>query len=149
MQAELAAGIIIGKLMHLGGMLQRQGNKMLRPFDLNHQQFSIFFEIAMAGKVKQKEVVNRLVLEKAHVSKVVKKLQQMGLIAISESQEDRRSAWLSVTPKGMRTLEKCRAMFKAWNTDWVSQIDPQDLPGILESLTTLQDVIKQQAAQHA
>ena len=46
MNKEQIAGIIIGKLMNLGGMLQRQGNKMLLPFNLNYQQFSIFFEIA-------------------------------------------------------------------------------------------------------
>ncbi|PLX15776.1 MAG: hypothetical protein C0597_08520 [Marinilabiliales bacterium] len=81
-KTELAA-IIIGKLMNIGGMLERKSNRMLLPFELNHQQFSVFFEIGKAGKVKQKDMVNRLALERAHVSKVIKKLQNMELIKLT------------------------------------------------------------------
>ena len=143
MNKEQMPGIIIGKLMNIGGMLQRQGNKMLLPFNLNQQQFSIFFEIAKVGKVKQKEMVNRLLLEKAHVSKVVKKLQQMDLITVSENDEDNRSYWLSITEKGEETLKQCTEMFKEWNKKWICEIDETELSSILDNLTTLQNIFKQ------
>ena len=143
MNKEQIPGIIIGKLMNLGGMLQRQGNKMLLPFNLNQQQFSIFFEIAKVGKVKQKEMVNRLLLEKAHVSKVVKKLQQMELITITENDEDKRSYWLSVTKKGEEILKQCTEMFKEWNKKWICEIDETELSSILDNLTTLQNIFKE------
>lgn len=94
------APVIIGKLLNIGGMLQSQGNKILQPYGLNQQQFSIFFEIASAGRVKQKDMVYRLLLEKAHVSIVVKKLHGLDLITITASEEDKRSAWLEPTRKG-------------------------------------------------
>lgn len=143
MKKVQAAGIIIGKLMSLGGMLQRQGNRMLLPFNLNHQQFAIFFEIAQAGRVKQKDMVNRLLLEKPHVSKVVKKLQQMELIAIEEDQEDRRSYWLSLTRKGGETLGQCTAMFREWNADWITEIDETEIQSIMDNLTILQAIFKE------
>lgn len=143
MKKEEISGIIIGKLMNIGGMLQRSGNKMLLPFGLNHQQFSIFFEIGKAGKVNQKEMVNRLLLEKAHVSKVVRKLQQMELITVLENNEDRRSHWLSVTEKGDSVLSQCAEMFQAWNRAWVSEIDVSELPEILDHLTTLQTIFRE------
>ena len=143
MNKEQIPGIIIGQLMNLGGMLQRQGNKMLLPFNLNHQQFSIFFEIAKVGKVKQKEMVNRLLLEKAHVSKVVKKLQQMELITITENDEDRRSYWLSATKRGEEILMQCTEMFSDWNKKWICEIDETELSSILDNLTTLQNIFKQ------
>ena len=143
MNKEQIPGIIIGKLMNIGGMLQRQGNKMLLPFNLNQQQFSIFFEIAKVGKVKQKEMVNRLLLEKAHVSKVVKKLQQMELITITENDEDKRSYWLSVTKKGDEILKQCTEMFYKWNKKWISEIDETELSSILDNLTTLQNIFKE------
>lgn len=136
-------GIIIGKLMNIGGLLQRQSNKMLLPFNLNHQQFSIFFEIAKVGRVNQKEMVNRLLLEKAHVSKVVKKLQQMGLITISNNDEDKRTYWLSVTSKGEKVLKQCSEMFKEWNEKWICEIDESGLSTILDNLTTLQNIFKE------
>ena len=143
MYKEQIPGIIIGKLMNLGGMLQRQGNKMLLPFNLNHQQYSIFFEIAKAGKVKQKEMVNRLLLEKAHVSKVVKKLQQMELITITENNEDKRTYWLSVTKKGEKVLKQCSEMFHEWHKNWICKIDEREFPSILNNLTILQNIFKE------
>ena len=143
MKKEQIPGIIIGKLMNIGGILQRQGNKMLQPFNLNQQQFSIFFEIAKVGKVKQKEMVNRLLLEKAHVSKVVKKLQQMELITITENDEDKRSYWLSVTKKGEEILKQCTEMFSDWNKKWICEIDETELSSILDNLTTLQNIFKE------
>jgi MarR family 2-MHQ and catechol resistance regulon transcriptional repressor len=143
MNKEQIPGIIIGKLMNLGGMLQRQGNKMLLPFNLNQQQFSIFFEIAKAGKVKQKEMVNRLLLEKAHVSKVVKKLQQMDLITVTENDEDKRSYWLSVTKKGGELLKQCSEMFHEWHKNWICEIDETELSSILDHLTTLQNIFRE------
>ena len=143
MNREHIPGIIIGKLMNIGGMLQRQGNKMLLPFNLNQQQFSIFFEIAKAGKVKQKEMVNRLLLEKAHVSKVVKKLQQMDLITVTENEEDKRSYWLSATKKGGELLKQCSAMFHEWHKDWICEIDETELPSILDHLTILQSIFRE------
>lgn len=73
---------MIGKLLNIGGMLERKANRLLSPFDLNQQQFSLLFEIAQAGRVNQKTMVNRLMLEKAHVSKIIKKLSGMGLVAV-------------------------------------------------------------------
>lgn len=96
--------IIIGKLMNISGILQRESNRLLLPYQLNQQQISILFEIAKAKEVQQKNMVNRLLLEKAHVSKVVKKLQIMGLIDVIPLPDDNRSALLSSTEKGPCTL---------------------------------------------
>ena len=142
MNEQIVPGIIIGKLMNIGGMLQNQGNRMLKPFNLNHQQFSIFFEIAKVGKVKQKEMVNRLMLKKSHVSKVVKKLHQMELITISETHEDKRSYLLSTTKKGEETLAQCSEIFSQWHMDWTEGVDETELSSILENLTALQDIFK-------
>lgn len=136
------APIIIGKLLNIGGILQRHSNKILLPFGLNQQQFSIFFEIAKAGKVKQKEMVNRLLLEKAHVSKVVKKLHKMELITITASDEDKRSAWLELTSEGEKTLKKCRDIFREWHREWLEDLDEKQLGSMVENLGQLQAVFE-------
>lgn len=134
--------IIIGKLLHISGMLHRHGNTLLAPYQLNQQQFSIFFEIARAGRVKQKDVVNRLLLEKAHVSKVVKKLQHMKLITVTDADDDKRSAWLSVTEQGADVLRQCTDMFREWNESWAGEIPDHELESILASVTTLQTIFR-------
>lgn len=138
------APIIIGKLLNIGGMLQRRGNQLLLPFGLNQQQFSILFTIEKAGKVQQKDMVNRLMLEKAHVSKVVKKLLKMELIDTEESTEDKRSSWLSVTAKGSETVRQCQKIFEKWNKEWMNGIDKNQLDTMLDNLTALQTAFKAQ-----
>ena len=136
------APIIIGKLLNIGGMLQRQGNRITLPFGLNQQQFAIFFEIGKAGRVKQKDMVNRLILEKAHVSKVVKKLHTMELITITASDEDKRSSWLALTLEGKQVLKTCRGEFKKWHGEWVAAVDDKQLTSIVENLSHLQAVFE-------
>ena len=130
--------IIIGKLMTISGILQRESNRLLLPYQLNQQQFSILFEIAKAKEVQQKNMVNRLLLEKAHVSKVVKKLQAMGLIDILPFPDDRRSALLSTTAKGQKLVDECRAIFHKWNKEWFEHFNAKELLQILESVDKLQ-----------
>ena len=85
-------------------------------------------------------MVNRLVLEKAHVSKVVKKLHKMELITITLSHEDKRSSWLTPTPKGKQVLDTCMQIFEKWNEEWLQAIDDKQLHSILKNLTHLQGV---------
>lgn len=136
------APIILGKLLHIGGMLQGNGNKLLMPFGLNQQQFSILFEIVKAEKVRQKDMVNRLSLERAHVSKVIKKLQNMELILVTASDDDRRSAWLTPTQKGKGLINDCMKVFNEWNNEWFSQVDMNQLSSILDNLSHLQEIFK-------
>ena len=130
--------IIIGKLMTISGILQRESNGLLLPYQLNHQQFSILFEIAKAKEVQQKNMVNRLLLEKAHVSKMVKKLQAMGLIDILPFPDDKRSALLSPTAKGQKLVDECRSIFHKWNNEWFEQFNRPELLQILDGVGKLQ-----------
>ena len=128
--------------MNISGILQREGNRLLLPFDLNQQQFSILFEIAKTGEVQQKNMVNRLLLEKAHVSKVVKKLNKMGLIEVNFKSEDKRSSWLLVTEKGKQVIDDCSTVFKQWNIDWYDHYNTEELTQILDSVEKLQKLFK-------
>ena len=94
-------------------------------------------------------MVNKLVLEKAHVSKVVKKLFNMGLINIEASSEDKRSSWLSITKKGEETVKECQKKIYQWNKDWTKEIEPDQLRSLLDGLTTLQDVFKKKSAKES
>lgn len=142
MNKKEIAPIIIGKLLNVGGMLQKKANQILKPFGLNQQQFSILFSISQEGRVNQKRMVNKLVLEKAHVSKVVKKLQSMGLVNVEVSKEDKRSSWLSITEKGRQTVSSCQQEIDLWNKNWTKEVDDGQLELILEGLAVIQKTFR-------
>ncbi|MDC7235248.1 MAG: winged helix DNA-binding protein [Spirochaetales bacterium] len=143
-KAEMAP-IVIGKLMNIGGMLQKRANLMLAPFQLNQQQYSILFSIYQEDRVQQKNVINKLMLEKAHVSKVVKKLHSMDLIDIELSEQDKRSSWLMITDKGKKLVHKVRGVSADWNKQWTGELDMNQMNQLLESLTMIQNVFKEKA----
>lgn len=134
--------IIIGKLLNIGGILQKKGNQLLLPFSLNQQQFSILFSISEEGRVNQKNMVNKLLLEKSHVSKVVKKLNSMGLIKIENSKEDKRNTWLSITSEGQEIIEQCRELLGNWNSSWSESLSKDQMVKLLESLTLVQNIFQ-------
>lgn len=137
------APIAIGKLLNIGGMLERKANQLLSPFGLNQQQFSLLFEIDRTGRVNQKTMVNRLVLEKAHVSKIIKKLAGMGLVDVEISAEDRRATWLTITPRGSALVARCREAIGNFNRVWFAAADQTRLVGALDALTELQRVFRE------
>jgi len=141
------ANILMGKLLNIGGMLQKTGNQLLLPYGLNQQQFSILFSIGQEDRVKQKSMVNKLVLEKAHVSKVVKKLHKMNLINIEASSTDKRSSWLSITTEGKELVNECRKAISSWNQDWISELSQEQFHSLLDNLTVVQNVFKDKIKQ--
>ncbi len=132
------SSIIIGKLMSISGILERSANRLLLPYELNQQQFSILFEIVKAKKVQQKNIINRLSLEKAHVSKAVKKLLNMGLIESAPFEDDKRSSFLLPTDKGKKVVDECRSIFDVWKIERLCQFNQKELDQILESVDKLQ-----------
>ncbi len=140
MDTTTVARDVIGKFFYIGGVLQREGNRLLQPFGLNQQQFQLAYEIGKVGPIRQKDVIEQLRLEKAHVSKSVKKLQSMGLIAVDRSTEDRRSTWLSVTADGAELLEKAEKQFCQWNEQWFDQMTQDELLLLNDTLSTIEDL---------
>jgi DNA-binding MarR family transcriptional regulator len=127
--------------MNIGALLERSTNRLLLPHGLNHQQFSILFEIFRAGKVQQKDMINRLLLERAHVSKVVKKLEAMGLLEVIPHPDDGRSSWLSVSTKGRALIQTCQGHFDVQKRKWFRHFDTPELLQILEAVSALQGAL--------
>jgi DNA-binding MarR family transcriptional regulator len=83
-------------------------------------------------------VINRLLLERAHVSKVVKKLQAMGLVEATPHPDDGRSSWLSVSPEGRTLVRICQSLFEAQKREWFGRFDANDLLRTLDAVSALQ-----------
>lgn len=137
-----AAPIIIGKLLNIGAMLKKNGDRMLLPYGINQQQLSILNDISVAGRIKQKDLVNRLLLEKSNVSKIVKKLESLELIKLESCEKDKRSFFLLTTEKGKQMHNEILDMLKVWNGSWIEKVEDKNIQAILDCLTDLQVRLK-------
>jgi DNA-binding MarR family transcriptional regulator len=69
-------------------------------------QAGILWVLSRAEEVSQTEVVRALMLDKANVSALVRKLKSGGYMKVRQSSHDGRKSLLSLTPKGKEILKK-------------------------------------------
>jgi len=98
----------------------------------------------LVKKVQQKDLVNRLMLARAHVSKVVSKLEEQGLISSHPCQSDKRSTIISTTKKGDLVIEECRGIFSQWRKECFNSFNSYKLTQMVECLDLIQNLFKKQ-----
>jgi DNA-binding MarR family transcriptional regulator len=85
----------------------------LRPFDLNHGQFSLLMMVAGLQPVGVGQVAAELVMDRTTVTAAVKPLERRGLLRTTASPSDLRQRLLSVTPSGLALLGKASTEWRA------------------------------------
>lgn len=133
---------IVRQLLRLGAFIQREGDRLAGAYGLNQQQFVVLKEIQEKGQVTQKEICSEFLFEKSHVSKIIKKLKDAGLISMSASSDDGRSRLCMITAKGERTVKECMKQLNRWNRSWLGPLSKSDLKETYYRLDKLVDIIK-------
>jgi len=128
---------VVGGLLAAGAFLNREGDRILREFGLNQQQFVLLKEIQEKGPIRQKELCSGLLLEKSNVSKIVKKLTKTGLALESKDNDDGRAAILNISSKGERRIKNCMAVLNGWNEKWLEMIPEDELKTLASLLRKL------------
>lgn len=85
----------------------------LRPFELNHGQFSLLMLVAGLQPVSVGRVASELVMDRTTVTAAVKPLERRGLLLATVSPADQRQRLLQVTASGAALLNKASV---AWQT---------------------------------
>jgi DNA-binding MarR family transcriptional regulator len=94
-------------------------------------------EIAGYPSITQRELSERLLLEKSTVSRLVGKLEDRGWVVRRRSDHDRRVMTLSLTKQGQLVAEKIAAARAQKFADIWSLIPPREHENVVRSLDTL------------
>ena len=90
---------------------QRELNGLLKPYGLTQPQFAVLACCAWITReddaVQQTKLVETLGLDKMHVSQVVGRLEDAGLLLRKGAREDLRVKQLSLSEKAQELLAKC------------------------------------------
>lgn len=78
----------------------------LRPFDLNHGQFSLLMLVAGLQPVSIGQLAAELVMDRTTVTASVKPLGRRGLLSTAASSFDHRQRLLNLTTSGLALLSK-------------------------------------------
>lgn len=118
---------------------QRQMNRALDSVGLTHTQFVILIALAWLSRnneqVTQKAIANHSNTDRMMVSKILRNLQQNGLIERQEHVTDTRAKCVFLTDKGAEILQQAIAIKNTANDQFFNQLsDPNSLIKVLRKL---------------
>ena len=137
-EREEGEALVVQLLIKSGLFLQREFNQVCQEHGLNTNQFSAINEIIRQGPISQKELCEHLLFEKSNVSKIVKNLQDKGLISVTVAPNDRRSTLLMETKQGFEIWRHCLHAFHDSSTELMSDLSGDELRTLARMMKRLE-----------
>lgn len=122
---------IVINLLKVNAYLVRVGNQITNKHNLNQQQFTILKHIQHHQPINQNHICSSLVFEKSSVSKITKRLHELKLVNIKQSQTDKRSSELFCTKQGDKIIEKVMTEYNKFNANFLEELSELELQTIL------------------
>jgi len=133
---------IVVNLLRIGAYLLREGNRIAEKYGINQQQFVVLNFISENELVSQKEICSSLLYEKSNVSKIIKRLEKIGLVDKKSSSGDLRYSHINITPKGQKVINEGIVEFNLFNDNLLQQLPINEIDKILEASQMLNKIIK-------
>ena len=116
--------------------------ELLRPYGVTPTQYNVLRILRGAGAdgLPRCEVQGRLVAPVADTTRLLDRLEKMGLVSRARNTEDRRVVTSKITPRGLALLDKVAAPLKKLEEEEVGQISDtrlRTLIGILDEVRRL------------
>lgn len=105
---------------------------------LNLTQISCLATIGREGPLPLGEVSTRENLSAPFVTKIVTKLEDLGLVKRTTVPGDRRVSLVSTTPAGSALLEEVRTRRTAYLNRRLSRLDPAEIEALIAALPILE-----------
>lgn len=117
----------------LNRLLRQQGGSGLTPTKLAH-----LATIGREGPVTLGELAALEQVSPPTVTKVVKELEDLGLLTRIPDDADRRVVRVALTARGRGRLDESRTRKTAWLVQRLATLDPADLDALLDAIPVLE-----------
>lgn len=123
-------------------LLELRLAELLRPYGVTPTQYNVLRILRGAGAdgLPRCEVQGRLVAPVADTTRLLDRLEKMGLVSRTRNTDDRRVVTSKITPRGLALLDKVAAPLKKFEEDEVGQVSDarlRSLIGILDEVRRL------------
>jgi DNA-binding MarR family transcriptional regulator len=129
--------IIVG-LLRIGASLQREGDRIVKAFSINQQQYVVLNHIYYNQPISQDKICSGLLFEKSNISKILKKLVELQYVHQSTSQQDKRSLVIVCTIKGEDIIKKGNILFGKYNSELLEQYSDSEIAAIEAFINSFQ-----------
>lgn len=103
--------------------------------------FEIMTLLTEEGTLPVAKIGERLVLAKAHMTQLVDKLSENGIVVRETAPNDRRVILISITAKGRETLDKIHERVSRAFAKALSSLSENDLEELTTSLSKIRNVL--------
>ncbi|MBO3735708.1 MarR family winged helix-turn-helix transcriptional regulator [Glycomyces niveus] len=109
-EPDAALGVQIGGQMYLAHRYARAAtNRALQEHGVELRHLGVLGQIAEAGPMSQRELIDRLQVDKSSMVHIVDELERQGLAERHRNERDRRSYTVHITTAGEERLKEAQA----------------------------------------
>lgn len=109
------------------------------PFSLT--QARVLYELGARPGQTSVRLCQELGLDPGYLSRLLKSFSKQGLILRKESPQDRRAAYLSLTPKGRKAFSQLNQLSESEVAGILNALDPADRKQLVDAMDTIQRLL--------
>jgi len=105
---DVSAMAVVGRLLHLGALLQARAGERLREHGIGYTEFDVLATLRRSGapyRLSPTTLRKSVLLTSGAMTACLNRLEQRGLISRSPGDTDRRSLLASLTARGVKLID--------------------------------------------
>ncbi|HTR32120.1 MAG TPA: MarR family winged helix-turn-helix transcriptional regulator [Puia sp.] len=136
LNASAASTLLINRLNAINHHLSKP---IIRKLGLKDVEFGVLVQVHLLDKPNKKELCDRLLIEKSTGVEITRRLAKKGYLRETVDPNDRRSARLSLTEKGLRLLKDGSSSFKSIHENFLVPLATDQQQQLVAMLTRLHE----------
>ncbi|MCG5104764.1 MarR family winged helix-turn-helix transcriptional regulator [Oceanobacillus alkalisoli] len=108
-----------------------RSSRILKEWDLTNAQYDILSRIAEAKTLSQQELADQLLVTKANITQVIKKLEQLRLI---KKEKEWKTNYISLSEKGKTVYKEANQVLEEFQQDFFNKLTIEEKKQLLKLL---------------
>jgi DNA-binding MarR family transcriptional regulator len=128
-------------ILRTATVLEHGSNEILRPHGITVTQYNVLRILRGAGArgLCGREISERLISRVPDVSRLLDRMEEMGLLGKKRDADDRRHVTARITAKGRRVLEKTTPALAAFSHARVERLSARTIEVLIEALGAIRE----------
>ncbi|HLB08246.1 MAG TPA: MarR family transcriptional regulator [Gemmatimonadaceae bacterium] len=128
-------------ILRTATVLEHGSNEVLRPFGITSTQYNVLRILrgAGAGGLCGKEIAERLISRVPDVSRLLDRMEEVGLLGKKRDANDRRHLTARITAKGRKVLEQATPGLEEFARGRVERLSARSVEGLVEALASIRE----------
>jgi DNA-binding MarR family transcriptional regulator len=128
-------------ILRTAAVLEHQLGEVLRPHGITTTQYNVLRILRGAGTqgLCGREVAERLVSKVPDVSRLLDRMDDMGVIQRERDSDDRRHITARISEKGLRLLDETSPALEAAEASRFTRLNPEQIRRLIDTLGDIRD----------